>query len=386
MQQTVTFYIEANVVCAIIFIILLIHNRFSIDRQEKQIQFGHALAAFILYFIMDCVCMLVVADYIPKTPISITISSFLIYLSICMITYRWLCYVLALEQVATRSRSLTRFAILFPFLFSTILLILNYIIAPHLLFDEKLNTTIIYDIFLMAVPIIYMGAILFYSLRKARLEENPLEKRRHLFVGLLPLMVIVGGAIQTIFLSYLPIFCFVSLILIILFYIQSMAGLISRDPLTNLNNRSHLMRYISQRSNLHQEGRHTVVVMMDIDRFKSINDTYGHAEGDRALVIVASSLKSVTKKHNDLMFLGRYGGDEFIAIIHPHRLEEADALIREFRCAVEEQVREEELAYEISISAGYAELLGEPDTIQNCIVRADKKLYLEKAQRKQSAV
>ena len=56
---------------------------------------------------------------------------------------------------------------------------------------------------------------------------------------------------------------------------------VSTDPLTKLNNRGQLVRYVSQESNLRIEGRQTYIIMMDINYFKKINDTYGHAEGDR---------------------------------------------------------------------------------------------------------
>jgi GGDEF domain-containing protein len=103
-------------------------------------------------------------------------------------------------------------------------------------------------------------------------------------------MVIVGGIIQMLFFPYIPIFCFTCLIVMLIFYIQSIELRISLDSLTNLNNRGQLNRYISQSSSLHQDGRLTIVIMIDIDNFKEINDIYGHAEGDNALIIVSESI------------------------------------------------------------------------------------------------
>ena len=123
------------------------------------------------------------------------------------------------------------------------------------------------------------------------------------------------------------------------------------------------------------EDRLTVVMMMDIDRFKSINDTWGHAEGDRALVIASGALKKVASSHSVPSFLGRYGGDEFIFIIHPARADAVDEIVREIRAAIDETVRREELPFPLSISIGYDVLAGEPDTFQDCLQRADQKLY-----------
>ena len=124
----------------------------------------------------------------------------------------------------------------------------------------------------------------------------------------------------------------------------------------------------------------TIVIMMDIDGFKHINDTYGHAEGDRALVLVSESLKKAVNNHSMPSFLCRYGGDEFILIIHPVFHEETDKLISEIRDEIKGVVCD--APFPLSISIGYDELLGEDDSIQSCIRRADKKLYLDKEYRK----
>ena len=62
MNGFAVYYIEANIVCIIIFGILLIHNHFNIDRQEKQIRFDYVLITFILYFAADCFLQNMTAD------------------------------------------------------------------------------------------------------------------------------------------------------------------------------------------------------------------------------------------------------------------------------------------------------------------------------------
>lgn len=380
MHNFSVYYIESNIVCTIVFGILLIHNHFNIDRQEKQIKFDHVLIAFMVYFLVDCFWAAIVDNVIPKTRFTVVTNDFLIYVVMAAITYFWLQYVLAFEQVPNRNKPVNRFAVIFPFLVSTVALILNYCIAPQMLINKSLDTLPVYNIYLVIVPYIYMAAILFYTIRKARKEENPIEKRKHLFVGFFPLMVIVGGIIQMAFFPYIPIFCFTSLILMLIFYIQSIDQRISLDPLTGLNNRGQLRRYVSQSSNLHQEGRMTVVIMMDIDDFKMINDTYGHAEGDKALIIVSDSIKKAINSHNMPSFIGKYGGDEFILIIHPVTLDEIEQLISEIRSEIESRTRE--LPYPLAISVGYDELRNKQDTFQNSILRADTKLYQDKKYRK----
>ncbi len=368
------YYIEANIVCVVVFGIMLLHNHFNIDRQEKQIKFDHALLAFILYFLSDSVWAAIVSNVIPKTRFNAVAVDFLLYLFMTSITYTWLDYVMAYEQAPHRNRPINRFAVAFPFLVSTIALILNYLIAPQALIDDALDTTLVYGLYLVTVPYIYMAAILFYTLRRARGEENPAEKRNHLLVGFFPLITIAGGIVEMWFLPDAPIFCFTAMILMLIFYIQSIERRVSLDPLTGLNNRGQLTRYCAQASNLQIEGRLTVVIMLDIDKFKAINDTYGHAEGDKALLVVSGALKTVVNRHGMPSFLCRYGGDEFIIIIHPTEMGETVRLIAEIR----EEIDRGERAFPLSVSAGYDALKDIHDTIQDCIVRADAKLYEDK--------
>ena len=380
MNGFAVYYIEANIVCALVFGILLIHNHFNIDRQEKQIKFDHVLVCFMLYFLVDCFWAAIEGELIPKTRFSAALCEFLIYLVMATSIYSWLQFVLAYEQVPHRNRPINRFAVAFPFAVATVAMILHYLIAPLALIDEELNTTAAYSAYLVAVPYIYMMAILFYTIRKARAEETRAEKRKHLFIGFFPLMALAGGLVEMVFFPDIPIYCFCTMILMLLFYIQSIQLRISADPLTQLNNRGQLTRYISQRSNLYPEDRLTAVIMMDIDGFKSINDTYGHAEGDKALVMLAEALKTVITRHSTPSFLCRYGGDEFILILHPVAMEEADQLIAELRAEVGKV--DSQTPYPLNISIGCAQLEGEQDTIQSCIQRADRKLYQDKASRK----
>ena len=378
------FYIEANLVCVIVFSILLFHNHFSIDRQEKQIKYGRALVMFVCYFLADSCWAAIVGGVIPKNRVLVAIDDFALYVFMAGITYFWLEYILAVEQAPNRENPAVRFAVAFPFFAATFVLIINYIAAPGMLLNEELDTMPAFGIYLITVPIIYIVMILLYTMRKAAQVRDPAEKRRHLFIGLFPLMSVIGGLVQQLFFPEIPIYCFACLILMLIFYIQSTESLISLDPLTSLNNRGQLARYISVRSNICPENRLTFVIMMDINGFKGINDTYGHAEGDKALVSIAEALKKVISGYSMPSFLGRYGGDEFIMIIHPTQAKEADQLVREIREEIRRTSEAAHKPYRLSLGIGCDEL-GDREDVQDCILRADKKLYMDKeaAKRKQ---
>ncbi|MBR5742042.1 MAG: GGDEF domain-containing protein [Firmicutes bacterium] len=371
-------YAGSNFVCMIIFGILMFHDLMNVDRQEKQIKYDHALLAFALYFLSDIYWAAVVFGVLPMTRWTMVSALFANYLLMAAITYMWLRYVMAVELVPHRERAINKFAVLFPFLVSTAALVALYLIAPSRLINDALETQFAFNLFLIIVPIIYIVAVIFYSMKRARSEENPMERKKHLYIGLFPLIVVGGGLIQVLFWPNTPVFCFCCTILMLIIYIQSMETQISTDPLTKLSNRAQLLHYVTQKSNLFIEGRRTFVAMIDANDFKEINDTYGHAEGDKALVFLADALKNVVSAHRMPSFLGRYGGDEFILIAHPVSEKEMEPLIAEMRAELDRTCRENELPYRLSIGVGCDELLGDPDTIQKCIQRADSKLYLDK--------
>ena len=378
------YYIAANAFCIIIFALFLAHDRLHKDRQEKQIKFDRALVAFMLYFAADSFYAAVAENRIPRTRLSVVASCFALYVFMAAITYFWLGYVMAVEHTPRRNRPLNRFAVLFPFIVSTLAIIVIYIVAPQLLISADNKLQPLYDVSLIIVPCIYIVAVIFHVLKKAKTDKSRYGKHKHFYIGFLPLMVAIGGIVQLAWrsLAHMPVFCFASTLLMLIFYIQFMENQISMDPLTRLNNRRQLMQYASTLESAHKKNQKIYVVMIDVNDFKSINDNFGHAEGDNALVIIAESLKKVVGKHENLCFLGRYGGDEFIIIVNVGKEAELKELIEKLREHIIERCKEQNEPYMLSIGVGYDRLGEADDTVQNCIRRADKKLYSDKKQRK----
>ena len=113
--------------------------------------------------------------------------------------------------------------------------------------------------------------------------------------------------------------------------------------------------------------------MIDIDRFKSINDTYGHLEGDKALKYMAKLISNVANKNGD--FYARYGGDEFIIISKEENEENIISLIKSIN--LELTKTKEDLGYAFTTSIGYA-IYNKDKTIEETIEIADQNLYKAK--------
>lgn len=155
--------------------------------------------------------------------------------------------------------------------------------------------------------------------------------------------------------------------------IREQEGIITIDALTQVNNRYQLEKYIKALFAEYDpsDGEKIYLAISDLNKFKSINDTFGHKEGDRALVIVANAMKTACGWTQ--AFLARYGGDEFVIIVKS----EADGTIRDICRRVDEILAKasEELPYVLSTSFGIAEYDDPSESFEKLFRRADDELY-----------
>ncbi len=145
------------------------------------------------------------------------------------------------------------------------------------------------------------------------------------------------------------------------------------DGLTNLSNRKRLDAMLAEEiSRATRHDRPLAVLMLDIDRFKSINDTHGHLAGDSVLRGLASILQRRLRPNDKL---GRYGGEEFCAILPETDLPSAVAIAEELRALVAaHRFAAEGKEIQVTISIGAAVLEGAMQA-EGLYKSADDRLY-----------
>lgn len=374
------FYLEASIVCIVILGILLIHDRRHSTRQEKQIWFVRAIISDILYFISDLGWAAIIGGKVAPARFPVVFFNFTNYVLLSLMAYNWFRYTAAALSLPKRNDPKTRLRCLIPMAVSILAIILAYAISPGYWVNEKGELGFWYYPMMVAAPILYLLSAFVFAMRKANRTKIREDREICRLIGLYPLTVIAFGLIQTFVLNA-PLFCFGCTVMMMYFYIQNMQTLVSVDSLTRLNNRGQIDRYMNQVK--YSEGKKVHAIMLDINSFKKINDTYGHAEGDRALILVASVLKESVPGDEYSVFLGRYGGDEFSIFLQDNvkdgileRLPEK--VLERVRETLRIRQRENRLPYPLEITAGYDELRDRNDDLESCLARADQKLYLEK--------
>jgi diguanylate cyclase (GGDEF)-like protein len=153
--------------------------------------------------------------------------------------------------------------------------------------------------------------------------------------------------------------------------------LATQDDLTHLSNRRGFMA-LAQHS-LHlcaRQGLPASLVFFDLDAFKPINDRFGHAEGDRALVDFAQLMQSHFRE-SDL--LGRLGGDEFVVLFVNTTQPSAQDIVDKFRQSLEALNLRENRGYSIRFSCGIVEFSPEKaPSIEDLLAEGDRIMYAEK--------
>jgi diguanylate cyclase (GGDEF)-like protein len=157
---------------------------------------------------------------------------------------------------------------------------------------------------------------------------------------------------------------------------QALYQLATRDPLTNLNNRHQFRAHIELfLERARRYGHPMCLLVLDVDRFKGFNDTYGHDMGDLVLVHLARTLESCCRATE---ILARWGGEEFTVLMPDADRSAAVGLAERLRSAVEgAPVAIKDRNVPITISIGGAQLLP-GEEISSLFRRADQQLYLAK--------
>ncbi len=148
------------------------------------------------------------------------------------------------------------------------------------------------------------------------------------------------------------------------------------DPLTGLYNQRYLMRHL--RGLLEgAQAREIAVLMIDVDHFKAVNDEYGHATGDKALRMIADTLRSNVRVFDSL---ARYGGEEFVVVMPGAGAADAAMVAERLRLAVEAQpfIGAPDKPSRLTVSIGVACTDGTPTTPEQLLRAADVALYQAK--------
>ena len=149
------------------------------------------------------------------------------------------------------------------------------------------------------------------------------------------------------------------------------------DPMTGLNNRRFLEEYVDTLiANVQRHQGRVAIMMLDLDFFKMVNDTYGHDAGDAVLKELAKTLRHAVRA-SDLVI--RFGGEEFLIVLIDTPPDKADVVAEKIRAMVEQlKVQVAGITLQKTISIGISDYPNDSDTFWQAVKFADVALYQAK--------
>ena len=215
------------------------------------------------------------------------------------------------------------------------------------------------------------GVILIYWYRK--------KVHKYLFLPAVLFMIpiIIGSLLQFFFYGYSLIWLGVSIGMVSLFInVQKEAAYV--DILSGLYNRQYFNNILLMHSKNGGAADALAGIMLDIDSLKSINDRFGHAEGDEAISIAGRILRAAVGHQGVLC---RLGGDEFIILMHINSQKEIGELVDIIKAQVTQFNESGKKPYKIHFSMGYSIYQNEHGSIDDFIKKIDASMYEDKRRR-----
>ena len=373
---TYTFmYLEINLM-AIILVAIILYKTEGISKMVAQRNFAMSIYSAIVFFASDTVFVMMHRGIFEGNKTVYMISKSAYFLSTTLMCYFWFVYFEHMQgSPFVENRRRVRIASCLVWVMG-ILVIVNFFTG--ILFyvdgngDYHRGPLFLIQYFISYIYVFITCARAFIGI----FDQNKKIMRPTLIkLALFPLAPAIAGIVQFIY-PNLPLACATLSLAILLLYMHSMDQVIAVDPLTKLGNRKHFLhRYEQWLENENSDSMY--LMMIDANKFKSINDTYGHIEGDAALVRISESMRMACAQSRKKSSCIRFGGDEFLIMVWTSDVSEVQKIGENVKGILKELNDEANAPYELTVCIGVSKADKTRD-IKDIIEEADKKLYEEK--------
>lgn len=373
-----SYYIQTNLICLILLVGLgtLLHKRKG-TLPARQLAFSRLILFTTFLCISDIFAWSCNGKFFPGVRIILELSNMVYYAAITWTCYAWLNYVNVTIQNLEYDHRKRMVISAIPVVTMTVIICLNPF--THFLFSFDDANTYARGNGVLLHWLISWGYLLFATgqvLARIRKAKTKLERKSYYPLLWFIVMPVIAAIAQMFFYGMTAMQCGITLSTVMISF-GNQQEQISSDPLTGLNNRKALENYLSNR--LMKQGQQFVVLFCDIDHFKAINDTLGHAKGDIVLKRVAGVLRRACGRATEPLFLCRYGGDEFVIcgvdISEETILNFTENLMEEMSVMNTQHPDEQPLDLSLGRAEGYC---GTEDDVEKLIHQADTCMYAVK--------
>lgn len=377
-----TYYIQTNVFCfAVLIIVSLLLNKRNIV-PARSFAFRTLVFVCAVICVSDMFAWLLIGQQFPRAKHFLYFFNMVYYFGITWEGYAWLEYVnlntKSLEENYRRRRLLD--------IVPLMIMLLLVLTTPLTKFLFSVSDDAVYQ----RGPGIWLhwliswGYLIYTTIRviiSIRHTDSILKKNelRPLLWFVIP--PVISALVQMISYGISSLQCGLTVSILIIAF-SYLSEEVSVDSLTGLNNRRTLEYHLSDQL---QKSRIPVTILMcDVDCFKHINDTLGHAAGDLVLKRMAASLKKVCGNYDHDILLCRYGGDEFVICGFNLSTNETNRIVDEIERSIETMNADysDDLFFRVSVGTS-SSVCADLKDVEGLIGLADAAMYESKRNKKE---
>jgi len=372
-------YVEINLFCVALLLYVIFIIRASANMRSAVIAFRRTVVASIAVLIFDSLrnSLELLGASVPAWLFSAVCGLYM--LSTGILSYCWFVYT---ENKLNRGREPNRKALILAsiplIVFAAICVSSpwtglvyyvdgNAVCHPGSLFFTRL--IVCYG---------YLAAASIHALYRFVNDGDRTERTHDLTLASFVVLPAAGSALAAL-VHGLPAVWPATTFSLLMVFVNFQVAQISTDGLTGLNNRRKFDEHLRAVLSDTHRSKLVYLFLADINYFKSINDTFGHLEGDAALVRTGALLQGVCGSRD--AFIARYGGDEFAVILRCDSPADMNSLLSELDNIFHASSEESGKGYELSLCVGHAVCAQDQDLAPDeLIAAADSSLYAAKAE------
>ena len=375
-------YLEVNLFSIVLVVIIAIKTM-GMTKMVAQRNFIRGAICLIVFFASDTFWVLMENRFFPVySEIAIIASKNIYFLFTSLTCYSWFIYFEYLQDSPfVKDKKKILISATFVFIQFVLIIVNHFTGILYYVNDKQEYMRGPLFLSLYAFSYIYVAVTCTRAFLGVFDKKKEEQRKKLIRLASFPVAPAIGGVIQFAF-PRLPLVCVMLALSVMILYIDWLTEMISVDPLTRLNNRKQLLHNYEQWLRNNEDHTPIYLLMIDANHFKEINDTYGHVEGDAALVRIADALRAACKTLKKRATIARYGGDEFVVLARA----ENDRIIEEFienvHFRLDELNKQSGAKYELKVCIGMARTDSVEDRpIKELLAAADEKLYDQKRTR-----
>lgn len=373
-------YISFNAFC-ISILLMMFHNIYKgVDKRMGQVMLAWFIFASVILCASDIVWG-VFEFYIgweTRPTLSFLVNG-IYHIFTCVVSFLWFLYSES-EQNSKVVKS--KFALFLSFI--------PLITMVGLVVGSNVNKWVFYIdasgeyhrgeqyLSLICICFFYILTTSIKAFVKSFKKENYLSKHYLQSLAKFAFFPCVAGVLQVLFVGS-PMISGGIAIAVLSVYINSREQLISVDPMTQMNNKKQMERYLDSKMKSKSDNKELFVFIMDLDYFKQINDKYGHIEGDEAIILAANTIREYISRTD--YFACRYGGDEFVIVCETALDFKPKDFLNGMNDLLAEKTKAAGKEYNLHFSVGYKRYSPEFRSVPDFIAAADEGLYMIKNSR-----